>query len=286
MSGSDPVGLSSRLRACVGWAFRLGRNLLERLGGRNHRFVLLTPPLSRAQVVLDLDQRRALRLRTRDLVDIDVINQVFVSHDYGIHRLARGDDIRALYRQIVARGQTPLILDCGANTGMAARYFSATYPEAKICCIEPDADNLRMARLNNPGASADFLLAGIGGKDGRARLSDPGEGNWAYRVEESPDGGTEILSIASVLRRYDSARHVPFIVKMDIEGFEANVFEQDTDWLDAVPLLVVELHDWMLPRQGNSRSFLAQVARRDRDFIFFGENVFSIANTWPGESRT
>lgn len=44
------------------------------------------------------------------------------------------------------------------------------------------------------------------------------------------------------------------------------------------PLMIVELHDWMLPRTANSANFLKAVAARNRDFVFRGENVFSIRN--------
>jgi FkbM family methyltransferase len=277
----DQTKLVSRIRACVRWGLRLVRNLLELVAGRDQRFLLVTPPLWHRQVVLDLGRRRTIPLHTRDLIDIEVIIQVFISHDYGLHRLARGEELRAHYRSILAGGTIPLILDCGANSGMAARYFAETYPAAKICCIEPDADNLALARRNNSATPVDFLLAGVGGQDGRASFIDPGGGHWAYRVEECADGSTEILSIDSLLQRYQPGEYTPFIVKMDIEGSEASVFDQEADWLDRVPLLIVELHDWMLPRRGNSRSFLAQVAKRDRDFVYLGENVFSIANHMP-----
>jgi len=38
------------------------------------------------------------------------------------------------------------------------------------------------------------------------------------------------------------------------------------------------LHDWLLPGQGTSRSFLKCMAALDRDFVHIGENVFSIRN--------
>ena len=38
-------------------------------------------------------------------------------------------------------------------------------------------------------------------------------------------------------------------------------------------------HDWLLPKQQNSGNFLRQISSRNRDFVFHGENVFSISNT-------
>lgn len=70
----------------------------------------------------------------------------------------------------------------------------------------------------------------------------------------------------------------PYIAKIDIEGGEEALFSCDTEWVDRFPLLIIELHDWLLPRSGSSRNFLSCVARRDRDFVYLGENVFPIRN--------
>ena len=70
---------------------------------------------------------------------------------------------------------------------------------------------------------------------------------------------------------------------MDIEGFEQDVFSGGTEWLDRFYVAVIELHDWMLPRKASSRPFLSAVAAHDRDFLFRGENVFSIPNRRPDE---
>jgi len=75
---------------------------------------------------------------------------------------------------------------------------------------------------------------------------------------------------------------VPFIIKIDIEGFERELFAANTGWIDRFYLMAVELHDWMLPSQANSCAFLRAVSHFDRDFLFRGENVFSIANRPPG----
>jgi hypothetical protein len=70
----------------------------------------------------------------------------------------------------------------------------------------------------------------------------------------------------------------PFLVKIDIEGAEQDLFSCNVEWIEKFPILIIELHDWLLPSQGTSRNFLKAIAPLDRDFVFFGENIFSIAN--------
>ena len=50
--------------------------------------------------------------------------------------------------------------------------------------------------------------------------------------------------------------HFPFIVKVDIEGVELDLFSGNTEWVARTPLLIVEPHNWLLPRDGTLRPFL------------------------------
>jgi FkbM family methyltransferase len=162
---------------------------------------------------------------------------------------------------------------------MSVKYFTQTYPQASLVAIETEASNLEMARKNNSNAEVKFLLCGIGNEDAKADIQDPGEGNWAYRLEASESGSTHLVSVNSLLQQYPQAQFTPFVIKIDIEGFESNLFEKNTAWIDQFPVIIIELHDWMLPRQANARRFLQQISARDRDFVFYGETVFSVSNT-------
>ena len=76
-----------------------------------------------------------------------------------------------------------------------------------------------------------------------------------------------------------SARCFPFIVKVDIEGGEEDLFSGSTEWVSVTPVLIVELHDWLLTKSASSRKFLQCISQLDRDFVYIGEDVFSISNT-------
>ena len=38
----------------------------------------------------------------------------------------------------------------------------------------------------------------------------------------------------------------PFIVKVDIEGFEADLFSANTQWVGRTPIIITELHNWLI----------------------------------------
>ncbi len=72
-------------------------------------------------------------------------------------------------------------------------------------------------------------------------------------------------------------RFEPFILKVDIEGAEKALFNQDWDLLDRFGVVVMESHDFMLPGQLTSSSFFAFHSSHRRDFLYNRENLFSIA---------
>lgn len=206
--------------------------------------------------------------------DQGVIAQMFKNEDYSLRRLRRGEELRAM-GAAMAR---PLIIDAGANIGASACWFALRFPNAHIVAIEPDPANFELLRRNTEGLDIERHQAAIGARDGRVRLVDPGEGEWGYRTARAEDGGVDLLSMGRIVAEKQAAGYTPFICKIDIEGGEADLFTPPTDWVDPFPLMMVELHDWLMPGQGTSRSFLQCVAARDRDFVHIGENIFSIRN--------
>ena len=260
----------------VHWALRTSRTCIT--GGRSD-YVALTPPFLSRQIILERPTGRRLVFHVRDESDYCSLENVLLEEDYRLARLARCAEIMGWYDRAVQSGRTPLILDCGANIGVSAAYFALKFPRAKVIAVEPNEANLRMARKNCPSPSVQFVHAGVASECKKGRVIDPGRGNDAFRVESDADGSLELVSIDSLLADPAHADCVPFIVKIDVEGFEEELFSQNLGWIERFPLLVIELHDWLLPRRRNSHSFLAAISALDRDFVYIGENVFSISNT-------
>lgn len=206
--------------------------------------------------------------------DQGVIAQMFKNEDYSLRRLRRGEELKAL-GAAMAR---PLIVDAGANIGASVCWFALNFPRVHIVAIEPDPANFELLKRNSEGLDVELHQAAIGARDGRVRLVDPGQGEWGYRTAAADDGAVPLISMARIVAEKQAAGYTPFICKIDIEGGEADLFTPPTDWVDPFPLMMVELHDWLMPGQGTSRSFLQCVAARDRDFIHIGENIFSIRN--------
>ena len=242
------------------------------------RFLPLTPGFMRAQVIYDRKRGNFFRLWLRDGLDLVTFGELFQREDYSTARFARHYESQAYYREALELGKVPLIIDCGAHAGFASVYFSQLFPEALIVALEPNTENFQQAKRNTQGRNVMLLNSAIGPQTGVGVLRDPGQGNNAYRIELDDAGDVGVVSISTVLEQYPSPTHFPTIVKIDIEGFEKDLFSANTEWLGEFPLLIIELHDWMLIGSANSQNFLKVMAESGRDFAYYGENVFSFRN--------
>jgi FkbM family methyltransferase len=211
--------------------------------------------------------------------DTGVVDQIFVNQDYSFDRLRRGSELRARYEDSVGAGRRPLIIDAGAHIGASVVYWSLHFPRAHITAWEPEAGNFEVLKRNGEGLDVDLRQAAIGAVRGSAALVDPGEGEWGYRTVPGGSGNRVRVEAASTaVAKKVRAGYEPFLAKIDIEGGEADLFSKNTGWVDEFPLVLIELHDWLLPGTASSHNFLRCVAEKNRDFVHIGENVFSLRN--------
>ena len=227
----------------------------------------------------DLASAISLRSATSDWFTFD---QIFIHEDYNLKALKRYPEFEALYAKYSSEG-TPLILDLGANIGLSSLYFHHVWPASKIVAVEPSDDNFAVLQKNfGRNEKLDAMLAGISSKSSRLALSDPSVEKNAFTttlIEPGADCGVQGVTVPEILARYPSSSgYLPFIVKIDIEGFESDLFAENTDWVNNFPILIIEMHDWLFPGQRTSANFLKTIAGLDRDFVYLGENVFSIKN--------
>lgn len=240
------------------------------------RYLILTPQYFCTQLAFDRHNKKFIKVKLNNAIDVATFIQIYGSEDYGIEKLNRFHELRNCYDLIKNRG-IPLIMDCGGNIGLASKYFAENYPEGKIVCIEPEKENIKQAKINNLNLNVDFIEAAVGAENSFGEIINPGLGGNAFRISLASGGATKVFSINHLLNIYSDA-YIPFIIKIDIEGFESILFSKNFDWIKKFPILIIELHDWMLPKSGSSTSFLRAISSFDRDFIYIGENIFSISN--------
>jgi FkbM family methyltransferase len=207
------------------------------------------------------------------------VAQCFTDRQCDMPTGAHGAYLDTLYREILASGRKPLVVDCGANIGASVLWFSARCPEAKIIAVEPSPANFALLTANCKGVDAELRHAGVGPADGTAWLEDEGgEGGMGCRTNGFGKGTpTEIVSLQTVLASKPTSMYSPFLLKVDIEGAERSLFTGPAAVLDQFPVIVMEPHDWMFPGQRTSVEFFRFHAEAGREFAMKHENVASIA---------
>jgi FkbM family methyltransferase len=244
------------------------------------KFLILTPPFFSRQVILNLTDKSIFSLTLSSYFDWATLHEIFVRREYDTKFFSADKGIQGEYESILTSGKTPLILDLGANVGVASIFFSKKYPSAKVVGLEPSEKNANSAKANLAKLpNAEIICCAVSSEDGEIDVFDPGLGNNAFRTfGEDNDlvGKVQAKSIPSLLARYSQMR--PYIVKIDVEGFESNLFQGETSWIDSFKVIAIEIHDWMLPGQAISSNLMKALGGKNRDLVFRGENWFSVRN--------
>tara|TARA_B100000963_G_scaffold354104_1_gene370012 strand:+ start:567 stop:1403 length:837 start_codon:yes stop_codon:yes gene_type:complete len=258
------------------------------------RFLLISPPFINKQYWYDREKNKFFVLFNRNVEDWLTNWQVFLQDQFSFSFLriksnltksSRAQEISEYYNKIIQAGHKPLIIDCGSNNGASSVYFNLSYPESKIISLEIDHNNFLHSLKNTKANQVDIkpLNKGVSSQDGYGEFVDPGLGQDGYRVERKTEAnGIPLLSVNSILRDINPEdKLIPFIIKIDIEGGEQDLFSSDTQWVKHFPVLIIELHDWLLPKQKTSLNFIKLISHENRDFVHIGENIFSISNDFP-----
>jgi len=221
------------------------------------------------------NKERLFYYRKASPADKGVIRQIFDHNAYDLTVFPLSPQLNRYYLSCLDRGVSPIIMDAGANIGAATVWFGTVYPQARIIAIEPEKGNLDVLRRNIQQLQVTVIEGGISSTDGEMVLSDPGSGEWGYRVSAAAEGSpVKVFAAQDIIKQQVAAGGAPFICKIDIEGGEHYLFDRCTDWIEEFAAVVIELHDWMLPGQANSRNFLNAVAKGYFDLIFRGENIY------------
>ncbi len=160
----------------------------------------------------------------RNRGDIQSIREVLIN---GVYRLPAGSRPRS-------------VVDLGANIGLTSLWLCANYPVEKVVAVEPLPANAAMVRSNLAANDVQFELleAATGPVPGEVRFATQEDSNAGF----VGDGNLVVpmVSMDQILERIGG--HVD-LLKMDIEGGEqALIVDGDVDWLDAIDVLIAELH--------------------------------------------
>ena len=159
-----------------------------------------------------------------------------------------------------------VIVDLGANCGLASKWFSMRYPTARVIAFEPNELACRTAVRNLPERSVSVRCAAAGAADGTIELwTRPGQswgssvlGSWGIQVTPSADHKVDPVASVSLDSMLDELGHID-LLKIDIEGAEYDVLRACSR-IDDVGCIIGEFH----PQAGiAAEDFFALLRRFD-----------------------
>jgi len=221
--------------------------------------------VTKSTVLFELDRQDCkypFRLRLPSS-DVPTYEQVFINQEY----------------DFLVETQPEVIVDAGANIGLASIYFANKYPSARIIAIEPEHSNFEILKENIAHYTNIVpIQAALWNKNEEINLVDPGLGKWGFMTEmknslESLQGNTchtvAAMTIDKIMKDFNIEKID--ILKIDIEGAEKEVFNDTSSWIEKVDSLIVELHERM--KAGCNRSFYCGSNGFDIEW-HKGENVY------------
>jgi len=185
-------------------------------------------PSSASDRVRTIDLRDGTRLSyRRNRGDIQAIREVWLAPTYHPPFATNGLEV---------------LVDLGANIGFTTVYFARRHGAKTCVAVEPDAANARLLRrnLDQNGIRAIVLEAAIGPEDGSGSFTASDESNLGHLNADGDGVPVSIVSMPTVFARLNGRRID--MLKIDIEGGEGDLFAGDTNWLEGVDAIMMELH--------------------------------------------
>ena len=158
---------------------------------------------------------------------------------------------------------TPLIVDCGANIGLAMVYFKVRYPGARVICFEPNPASCELIdehiRENNL-RDVTVQRAACGAAPGEASFFI----NSTDSILSSFDrerAQAEVEIKVPVVRLSESIRGPVDLLKMDVEGAEWAILGDlsESGKLPLIKAMIIEYHHQISGRPAALSRFLRMI---------------------------
>ncbi len=254
--------------------------ILSFLNFKTKNFLIISPRyvsiFIKKVFIFDLKKKKFFTQKVRNYFDINTVFQVFGYEEYNL-KIIHGwkKNILNFYRK---NNMDLLIVDCGSNIGSTSRYFLELFPSSKIISIEPDTQNFNLAKKNSNSENILVLKNAVASSNLNFDIKNQLDPR-AHKIRINKKNKiNKAITIPQLLKKYRKLK--PFIIKIDIEGFEDNLFKKNTKWMDDFKIIIIEIHDWMIPKKSISNNLIKSLAiiskKNKRDLIILGENLVSI----------
>ena len=145
--------------------------------------------------------------------------------------------------------------------------------------VEPNSDSSKFSYENVYNKNYTILNKAISSQTKTVMIDQSDEDNRASKISNSSGKKIDTVTVSEILiEREDTT---PFIIKIDIEGYEEDLFKNNVGWIKNFPIIIIEIHDWMMPFEASSNNFFKAIyenilINEKRDFVISGENLIIV----------
>lgn len=200
--------------------------------------------------------------------DVSVYRQVFGERQYDVGA-RRTTLVKNLIDRVRAEGDTPVIIDGGANVGYSPVFLADQYPGALVIAVEPDRASFEQLERNIGKRNVRPVFGAIWRHALGVDLVNPEAPSWSRQVADG--GATPSFTIEDLLAQVPRASLV--LLKLDVEGAEAEIIAHSAETLRSCPCVLIEPHDWKIAGRNSLAPMYGVLAGRRIDTVVGGENL-------------
>jgi len=246
-------------------------SLRRAIGARSAIEAYVRRKLNLGSVMYATTGLHKLTIRPADS-DIFLLAQIFGDRQYDAGKL-HTRILQRIASEWAAAGVVPLIIDAGSNVGYSTLFFADVFPSATVIGVEPDARCAILSQRHCGGnPRIKIVNAALWRHADGVQLGNTEGPSWARRVLDA--GSTPSVTLESLTATVPHSR--PFLLKMDVEGSERDIFESSGETVKKFPCVMIEPHDWMLPGTGSLVPLFEAVREKEMDTLIVGENLMLI----------
>jgi FkbM family methyltransferase len=189
-------------------------------------------------VEFKLNQNRKFIIRHRPSSDFAVFKSVIIDKQYSLNFQLKGNEQK-------------VIIDAGANCGYTTIFFKDSFPNSFIYAVEPCQSNFEFLKANiqlNKLVDLKIINKALWYENDFLTLDMSFRDGLEHSVRTVKDVNNKFIIPAISLKNLINEFHIKNIdiLKIDIEGAEAEIFDKDkhlSDFLKITKNIAIEIHD-------------------------------------------
>ena len=247
---------------------------------KDKNFIILIPRIFahflKFTLIYDKINNNIFFQHIRNKYDLITVHEIFGEESYNLKKYQVWEEVEKKFNKILIEKRVPLIIDCGSNICSSTEYFCRVFKNIFPILIEPNSNSSSFGRKNLNVKNFMLINSPISSEKKIVKFDDTLDDNRASKISEIK--GTEIstITVNEILNEHNTK--IPFIIKIDIEGYEDDLFKSNYEWLDSFKIIIIEIHDWMMPGEAVSFNLFKAINsfRKKRDVIISGENLIFV----------